>query len=300
MKLGSINLHNVSMKSNGQTGGSRKQQQSSPLGFPEHTSERIIENRSVHLIKDKSELINHNIREHKSNKITTNTSRPTRVHNTSGSVTFKGLGGILSKASKAASGISDKLYKLVESKKFNRVIEYVFKNEAMFAAVMSLGLGATIKPILTIMMPGAEQKDKVSIAAKHIVSAVVGYALSWLVLKPIGVGVTKITKNPAKYLKHNQEFLDKLLTKTTKEGSKEATSYSDAFDAFWKNCADSVISPMKAALCVIFTPMVTNILNSGKNKKAKETEEIEHDLVLLKDFDANKISEFNAITGGVK
>ena len=57
---------------------------------------------------------------------------------------------------------------------------------------------------------------------------------------------------------------------------------------------------MKAALCVIFTPMVTNLLNSGKNKKAKETEEIEHDLVLLKDFDANKISEFNAITGGVK
>ncbi len=299
MKLSSINLHNVSMKSNGQTGGSGKQQQSVPLGFPEHTSERIIENRSVHLTKEKSELINHS-REHKSNKVTINTSRPTRVHNTSGSVTFKGLGGILPKAGKAASGISDKLYKLVESKKFNRVIEYVFKNEAMFAAVMSLGLGATIKPILTIMMPGAEQKDKVSIAAKHIVSAVVGYALSWLVLKPIGVGVTKITKNPAKYLKHNQEFLDKLLTKTTKEGSKEATSYSDAFDAFWKNCADSVISPMKAALCVVFTPMVTNILNSGKNKKAQEAKELEHDLVLLKDFDANKIGEFSAITGGVK
>ena len=296
MKLSSINLHNVSMKSTGQTGGSSKQQQRNPLIIPKHTSE-LIQHRSEH-IENKSELINH--REHKSNKTTINTSRPTRVHNTSGSVTFKGLGGIGPKAGKAAAKVTDKLFKLVESKKFNNIIEYVFKNEAMFAAIMSLGLGATIKPILTIMMPGAEQKDKVSIAAKHIVSAVIGYALSWLVLKPIGVGVTKITKNPAKYLKHNQEFLDKLLTKTTKESSKEATSYSDAFEAFWKNCADSVISPMKAALCVIFTPMVTNILNSGKNKKAEETKAIEHDLVLLKDFDANKINEFNAITGGAK
>ncbi|MBR1977497.1 hypothetical protein IKA15_04380 [bacterium] len=299
MKLSPINMHYVSMTSSGQVGGSSKQQQQhNPLGFPEHTIEHKLEHRSEHITKDKSELINH--REHRSNKITINASRPTRVHNTSGSVTFKGLGGILPKAGKEAGKISDKLYKLVESKKFNNVIEYVFKNEAMFAAVMSLGLGATIKPILTIAMPGAEQKDKVSIAAKHIVSAVVGYALSWLVLKPIGVGVTKITKNPAKYLKHNQEFLDKLVSKTSKEGSKGATSYSDAFDAFWKNCADSVISPAKAALCVIFTPMVTNILNSGKNKKAQETKELEHDLVLLKDFDANKISEFNAITGGGK
>ena len=95
-------MHNVSMMSNGQTGGSRKQQQSNSLGFPEHTSERTIKNRSVHITKGKSELINH--REHKSNKITINTSRPTRVDNTSGSVTFRGLGGILPKAGKAAGG----------------------------------------------------------------------------------------------------------------------------------------------------------------------------------------------------
>ncbi len=297
MKLSSINLHNVSMMSKGQTGGSSKQQHS-PLRFPEHTSEHKIEHKSEHITKNRSEQVS--FREHKSNKVTINTSRPTRVHNTSGSVTFKGLGAALPKVAKAASGMTDKLYKLVESKKFNNIIEYVFKNEAMFAALMSLGLGATVKPILTIAMPGADKKDKVAIASKHIVGALTGYALSWLVLKPIGVGVTKVIKNPAKYLKHNQEFLDKLLDKSAKETSKGATTYSDSFEAFWKNCADSAISPVKAALTVVFSPFVTNLLNSGKNKKAKEAKELEHDLVLLKDFDANKISEFSAITGGVK
>lgn len=290
MKLSPTNMHNISITSKGQTGGSNEQQQRITLRFPEHTSE--------HITKDRSEHLNH--REHRNNKKTINTSRPTRVHNTSGSVTFKGLGSVLPKAAKDGAKFSDKFYKLVESQKFNKILKSVFKNEAMFAAFMSLGLGATIKPILTIMMPGADKKDKVSIASKHIVSAVVGYALSWLVLKPIGVGVTKITKNPAKYLKHNQEFLDKLVSKGTAEASKGTTSYSDAFEAFWKNCADSAISPIKAALCVIFTPMVTNVLNSGKNKKAQENKEIERELVTLKDFNANKINEFNAITGGAK
>ncbi len=289
MKLNPINMHNVSILSKGQTGGSNEQQRI-PLDFLEHTSE--------HINKDKSEHLNH--REHRNNKETINTSRPTRVQNTSGSVTFKGLGSVLPKAAKNGGKVSDFFCKIVKSKKFNVAARCALEKEAMFAAFTTLVLGATIKPILTILMPGAEQKDKVSIASKHIVSAVVGYALSWLVLKPIGVGVTKITKNPAKYLKHNQEFLDKLLDKTTKEAAKDSTSYSDAFEAFWKNCADSAISPMKAALCVVFTPMVTNVLNSGKNKKAQEAKELEHELVTLRDFDANKINEFNAITGGVK
>lgn len=282
-------MHNISMTSKGQTGGSNEQQRI-PLAFPEQISE--------HITRDKSEHLNH--REHRNNKETINTSRPTRVHNTSGSVTFKGLGSVLPKASKATGAVSDGLLKLVKSQKFNGWLKFALEQEALISAIITLGLGATIKPILTIMMPGAEHKDKVSIAAKHIVSAVVGFALSWLVLKPIGVGVTKITKNPAKYLKHNQEFLDKLLAKGSKDAAKGTTSYGDAFEAFWKNCADSAISPMKAALCVILTPMVTNVLNSGKNKKAQESKELEHDLVTLRDFDAKNINEFKAITGGAK
>ena len=118
-----------------------------------------------------------------------NVNRPTK-RDQCGSVSFLGNGSFVKR--------------LVDSKKFNKAVEYVLHNEAMFSAITTLGLGITLKPLLTMAMPGAGKKDKTAIAAKNITSAVISYVLASIIMKPINTGVIKLTKNPAKYIKRRE------------------------------------------------------------------------------------------------
>ena len=211
-----------------------------------------------------------------------NTDRPTTRVNTSGSVCFKGLGNFAEKIAK--------------SKKFNEAATYVLNNEAMFQAITVLGLGMTVKPALTMIMPGAGKKDKTAIAAKNIVSAVVSYALASLIMKPVNTAVIKLTNNPAKYIKNDPDLIKKLSSDVASD-----KKFKDAFTAFWKNIPDCAISPIKASLCVIFTPVVINLLSRGKKKKEAELNKIEKEISNMDNLNVQNNPAFEKVAnGGVK
>ena len=210
-----------------------------------------------------------------------NTNRSTTRVNTSGPVCFKGIGNFANK--------------IATSKKFNSAAAYVLNNEAMFQAITVLGLGMTVKPALTMIMPGAGKKDKTAIAAKNIVSAVISYALAALIMKPINTAVIKLTKNPAKYIKNDMDLINRLDPKTTVLKDKK---FQDAFTAFWKNIPDCAISPIKATLCVLFTPVVINLLNSGKKKKEAEMAKIEKEISNMDNLSLNNNPAFEKVAKG--
>lgn len=196
---------------------------------------------------------------------------------------FKKLGG----------KIEGKLLGLVKKEGFNKAAGYVLEHEAMFSALVSLGLVSTIRPFVSLAMPVADDKDKVAIAAKDFVSGIVGYVLATLILKPINVGVIKVTKNPSKYIKNDTDLVKKLT---------QDADYKEAFKSFWKNIPDTVVAPTKGVITVALMPFVISAIDHlRRNKKPA----VKTDINTTSRLNANckkayKESAFSNITGGAK
>ncbi len=82
--------------------------------------------------------------------------------------------------------------KFVQNAPINKVVDFVYDNEAAFTALYSLLLAGIIKPILVLNSKGAEEKDKQIIATKNFLQAFIGSFLSFtiggkLINKAVGV-----------------------------------------------------------------------------------------------------------------
>lgn len=197
----------------------------------------------------------------KNNTSIENLNRPAvqdREKSTSGSVAFR--------------GIPDKLVKFVENPKFNKVIQNVINNEAMYSAFVTLVLVSTLRPVLTLLMPVADGKDKVTVASKEVVSGVVGFGLATLIANPISKGVEKFLKTPAKFITDNNELIKKVGKQTTEEGHH----YVDTFKSFFKNMPDMANGMIKAGITIALMPFVIKIIDKirgDKNDKSDKTTE---------------------------
>lgn len=194
---------------------------------------------------------------------------------------------------KLGKSIEGKLLNCVKKEGFNKAAGYVLEHEAMFSALVSLGLVSTIRPFVSLAMPVADDKDKVAIAAKDFVSGIVGYVLASLILKPINVGVIKVTKNPAKYIKNDADLVKKI--------TKDA-DYKEAFKSFWKNIPDAIVAPTKGVVTVALMPFVISAIDHlRRNKKPAVKTDINTASRLNENCKkAYKESVFANITGGTK
>lgn len=226
-----------------------------------------------------------------------NFDRPASQNGISGSVCFKG--GIVSAVQKigedAANTIklSDKIAtKIATSEKFNKVAKYVLHNEAMFSALVSLGLVSTIRPIFTMMMPVADGKDKVAVASKEIVGGVVGYGLATLIAKPVNVAVIKLTKNPNKYIKNDNPLVKKLATDD---------AYLKMFTSFWKNIPEMGMSVIKGAITVALMPFVIKAIDYVRDKNKKPAVISTSDKVINYNiYQLSNKETFQKLSGGAK
>ena len=92
--------------------------------------------------------------------------------------------------------------KVLGSKAFEKVAEFAGKNSATFNAASSLIMAGVLRPAAIMALPAKneqEQKNKGNAAAHAIASAVIGFAITSVVMKPISAGLSKVMGNTEKY-----------------------------------------------------------------------------------------------------
>jgi len=186
------------------------------------------------------------------------------------------------KPASQAKAAGDIYTKIASSEKFNKILEFTKENEAKLSALISLGLAGVLKPVVVLLMPGAEQKDKEVTATKNSISAVIGYILSCAILNPISSGVNEFTQNPEKYLKGgNKNPLAKQLKQDateqfilhSKQELKNMTYKTNTLNALtttYKRCMGLLVAPAKAAITIALMPHVLNLLFGDKGKKKEQ------------------------------
>jgi len=162
----------------------------------------------------------------------------------------------------AVSSIPNYARKLVNNKTFNGIINKVLEKEAVVEAAIVLGLTCTLKPLATLVMPGANKDDKEVLAVKHILSGLVGYGFSKMIYAPISAAANKVKDNPSKYLKGDTEYIKKL----AKNGE-----LMERFDVMWKKGPDVLMSiPKSILVTTLIAPTLAFLFpNRGKKKKDK-------------------------------
>ncbi len=175
--------------------------------------------------------------------------------------------------------------KLVNSNGFGKIIEKVLSSEAVVEAAIVLGLTTTLKPLCTLIMPGASKDDKEVLATKHALSGLVGYGFSKILYSPLAKAANKVSRDPETYLKGDTEYIKKI----TKGGKLH-----ECFDVFWKKGPDVVASIPKSMLTVaLITPTLAFLFpNHKKSQKGKPNKKQQQ----LNNLINQKISNDNLLT----
>ncbi len=95
------------------------------------------------------------------------------------------------------------LEKIVSSKGFETVAKFAAEKPAVFNSASSLVLAGALRPATIMLLPGKGEnakKNKATAAAHAISSAVIGFAITSTVMKPISAGLKKVMGNTEKYL----------------------------------------------------------------------------------------------------
>ena len=110
------------------------------------------------------------------------------------------VGAMQKAAQPQFTGVVDKL---VGSKAFESVAKFAGENSATFNAASSVIMAGVLRPAAIMALPAKneqEQKNKGNAAAHAIASAVIGFAITSTVMKPISAGLKKVMGNTDKYL----------------------------------------------------------------------------------------------------
>lgn len=93
--------------------------------------------------------------------------------------------------------------KFVKSNKANKIVSFVYDNEAAYNAIYSLIIAGILKPAAVLNMPGSEDKDKQIVATKNFLQAFIGSILGLTV----GGG---FIKKSVDVVKNNLKLIDSI------------------------------------------------------------------------------------------
>lgn len=140
-------------------------------------------------------------------------------------------------------------------------------------AVFVLVLVGVARPLVTMIMPAAEDKDKKMLAAKNVVSGIIGFALAMLFFEPLSNATKKILDNPAKYIKKSPDLVEKLIkTQNLTDEAKymENSKFRDNYRTIFNKGADVLVSPIKSAVTIGSTPFILKLMFPDKDKSDKK------------------------------
>ena len=164
--------------------------------------------------------------EHKHNT-ENNTIRPAKA------VSFGG--SAVSEATKIVNGIknnakiSQKLSELsskagdtfIQNGPLNKVIDFVFDNEAAYNAIYSMLIAGILKPLLVLKTKDTDEKDKQMIATKNFLQAFLGSFLSFTISGKIIKKAVDITKSNRKLINISDDLKEIKVVDKTSQVAKE-------------------------------------------------------------------------------
>ena len=124
-------------------------------------------NKSHNLRKEKTPLMNISAKN-------TNITRPAQELSFGGSV----VSAAQQVAQKDLGAFGSKV---VQNNKVNKLVDFVYDNEAMYNAIYSMLIAGIVKPLVVVNMPGSEEKDKQYIATKNFLQAFIGSFLGFTI-----------------------------------------------------------------------------------------------------------------------
>ncbi len=166
------------------------------------------------------------------------------------------VGAMQKAAQPQFTGVVDKL---VGSKAFESVAKFAGENSATFNAASSLIMAGVLRPAAIMALPAKneqEQKNKGNAAAHAIASAVIGFAITSTVMKPISAGLKKVMGNTDKYL---PKLADKMKSNPALEKNvKKVLSFGP----------DIILAVPRALLTSKLSHVVGDVLFGKKKKDA--------------------------------
>jgi len=158
---------------------------------------------------------------------------------------------------------------LSSSKVFKTILEKSADNGALCSAAAMLLACGVLRPASIMASQNVELENRKIAATKSIASGIIGFALMFLVSKPIAHAVKKINKNPEKYLNEDtRKNLIGSLTPTAKQ-LENAKAYNIA-TRFFKMSADMIVAAPKGSLTILLIPPLLNLI--FKKQKAAKNE----------------------------
>ncbi len=209
----------------------------------------------------------------------------TAENNFSGRLSFKA-----SATSKAPEIGGKFLQNLAKNKMVIKFVELAEKNMLLFEAAFALLITCGLRPATIMSLPTANKADKEKnkkAAAHSIASGIIGYGFALLVTTPIAAALTKINKNPAKYLnKANREFLatldkaatDKKIAENLQKGikgvSEKQAVAANAMKTVFTKGSEILLIPLRAAATVALIPVADKLILNKLIRKPKEENKV--------------------------
>ena len=153
--------------------------------------------------------------------------------------------------------------KLINSKMFQKSLEFASDNGALFAAGIALATTVLLRPLAIFATPGVKKENKEYACAKSISSGAIGFGVMALISTPIAQAVKKINENPDRYLKKST------IENLSETGKKlvAAKKYKLATNIF-KLGADFISAIPKALLtCALIPPIMVALFPKKQNAK---------------------------------
>lgn len=156
---------------------------------------------------------------------------------------------------------------LSSSKLFKKLLEKSADNGALCSASAMMLACCVLRPATIMASPNVEMENRKIASAKSIASGLIGFALMFLVSKPIEHAVKKINKNPQKYLK--PETIKNLIGENI-QNIEKAKAYNLA-TRFFKMSADMIAAAPKGSLTILLIPPILNLIFKKKSQKKQLT-----------------------------
>lgn len=101
--------------------------------------------------------------------------------------------------------------KIAKTGAFEKLLTFFEENTSLMQAGVALIVAGVLRPATNLAMAGKDDREDSIYAASHAISsAVIGFVVSSIVLKPFDDAFKKFKKDPEKYLKNNEEKFKKL------------------------------------------------------------------------------------------
>lgn len=203
-------------------------------------------------------------------------------------------------AANSYSDLGDRLCdKIFRSKNFQWLTETAEEQSVIGAALVSLVVAGGLRPATNLAMAGKKDKEDSVYAASHAISsALIGFAVSSIVMAPFSAAFKKIKENPKKYLQGLENVLG--VEKIGPRKLEKSIAYKK-LSKIAQFIPDTLVLGIPKAMLTIalIPPILKYVFHMEKGKKATAPQQAEQQNMNFAKTQLNS-PVFKSVQGGME